>query len=270
MPAPVSPFDARPRVSSLPKKARRWSPEEDAALRLGVAEHGGKNWKRISEHLSESIKKTDPGNEGRSAIQCLHRWNKVLRPGLVKGKWTVEEDATVRQMVANEGVDKIKWSAIAAALTTDRIGKQCRERWFNHLDPTIRKEPWTADEDRLLVECQGIMGNKWNEIAKLIPGRTENSVKNRWNSAFRRGGGAKARKPRAAPKKRKKRRGADSEEDDDDEPDMEPPAAAAGGDATDGDAPPAPAPESFAAPDADAEAEEAPAAASECAGVYVF
>ena len=64
-----------------------------------------------------------------------------------------------------------------------RIGKQCRERWFNHLDPTIKKGEWSADEDRVLYEAQKQFGNRWCEILKILPGRTENSLKNRWNSS---------------------------------------------------------------------------------------
>ena len=71
-------------------------------------------------------------------MQCLHRWQKVLNPSLVKGPWTPEEDAKVVQLVNEYGPKK--WSLIAAHLP-GRIGKQCRERWHNHLNPHIRKDP---------------------------------------------------------------------------------------------------------------------------------
>ncbi|TDH66073.1 hypothetical protein CCR75_004895 [Bremia lactucae] len=153
----------------------KWLRDEDERLRLAVARFGGKNWKMIAESL---------GN-GRTDVQCLHRWNKVLKPGLIKGPWTPEEDRILTSLITRYGVGKIRWCDLALHLP-GRIGKQCRERWCNHLDSRIRKGQWASEEDDMVFRWQQKLGNKWSEIAKLLPGRTENAVKNRFNSAARR------------------------------------------------------------------------------------
>lgn len=76
------------------------------------------------------------------------------------------------------GVGNVKWSEIANQLP-GRIGKQCRERWFNHLDPGINKGDWSEEENLFLFRAQQQFGNRWCDIAKSLPGRTENAVKNR-------------------------------------------------------------------------------------------
>ena len=108
-----------------------------------------------------------------------------LDSGLLKRKqWTTEEDTEVRQCVGIHGTRS--WTLVAQQLP-GRSGKQCRERWHNHLDLDIRKCAWSLDEERKLLELQRIIGNKWTDMAKYIHGRTDNAIKNHWNSSLRRG-----------------------------------------------------------------------------------
>ncbi|CAO1942329.1 unnamed protein product [Urochloa humidicola] len=105
------------------------------------------------------------------------------KPPSLKGTWTEEEDSILKDTVMQLG--ERRWSVIAQSLP-GRIGKQCRERWINHLRPDIKQNGiWTLEDDKMLIRAHKHFRNRWSAIARFLPGWSENAIKNHWNATKR-------------------------------------------------------------------------------------
>ncbi|KAL0459062.1 UNVERIFIED_CONTAM: Transcription factor GAMYB [Sesamum latifolium] len=103
---------------------------------------------------------------------------------LKKGPWTSAEDAILVEYVTKHGEGN--WNAVQKHSGLARCGKSCRLRWANHLRPDLKKGAFSPEEERLIIELHAKMGNKWARMAAELPGRTDNEIKNYWNTRIKR------------------------------------------------------------------------------------
>jgi hypothetical protein len=169
--SPCSYSSQRPIFSIIKiKNRKKWSDNDDSKL-IGLArKFNEKHWREISDNFAN-----------KNPLQCFSRYKRI-KPGIIKGSWTKEEDDQIVQLVKVYGKS---WSKISKILIS-RNGKQIRDRYINVLDPFIKKGKFSEDEDQKLIELYYKYGPKWSTISKFFPNRTADMIKNRFHSSIKR------------------------------------------------------------------------------------
>jgi hypothetical protein len=127
----------------------------------------GNRWSEVAKYIP-----------GRTGQQCAQRWRHKVNPAIRRDKWTREEDATLTELVRSLGAGR--WAEIARQME-GRTDQQCMGRWRRHLDPAIRREEWSGEEDERLRALHAQYGTSWSRISKGLRGRTSQQCRARFH-----------------------------------------------------------------------------------------
>jgi hypothetical protein len=166
-----------PNIDLTAPRTGPWTKDEDDKLKKAAEKYGGKNWDAVAALVPS-----------RTRNQCAGRWHDTLDPSIRRtertGKWTPDEDKALKHAV--EIYNGKNWDAIAS-LVPGRTRKQCTNRWYNALDPSIATRPtdtWTTNDDNKLQDAVEKYGDEnWDAIIPLLPGRTKVQCRSRWQDA---------------------------------------------------------------------------------------
>lgn len=177
--------DLTPSTEEKKKYKRTWKRPEVERLYTLTKEYCQATKKSL-ESLTLADFEVISKHTAQTSKQCMTKMVEIRNSGTLRsGVWSAEEDKKLVNLIQNE----YKWGEIADILNAEfhsylklRNGKQCKERWNNHLNPDMNRGTWTMQEDLNLIEAHLKYGNKWSKISKLLASRTESSIKNRIKS----------------------------------------------------------------------------------------